>query len=46
MMIIGLVGALVGFGIGYLWGFIWGERAGTLDTERRWSEAVGRANDR
>lgn len=34
-------GLLVGLGLGYLFG----EREGTRDTERRWTEAVARADD-
>jgi uncharacterized membrane protein YciS (DUF1049 family) len=36
---------VVGFVIGWVVGAIMGERRGIADTERRWSEAVGRADE-
>ena len=36
---------IIATGIGFVLGYVWGERAGTTDTERRWSEAVKRADD-
>jgi hypothetical protein len=42
-----IVGFVIGFGLvvgGYVFGWLAGWHAGTKDTERRWSEAVGRAD--
>jgi hypothetical protein len=36
----------VSFGGGWLLGYVLGWNAGTKDTERRWSDAVGRAGHR
>jgi len=37
---------LWGIGLGLFIGFCFGWSAGTRDTERRWADAVGRADDR
>jgi hypothetical protein len=40
MILVGLIALVIGWGIG----LFQGERIGTADTERRWSDAVGRAD--
>lgn len=39
------VAASLGAIVGLLWGYFWGIHIGIKETEVRWSEAVGRADD-
>jgi len=44
-MTVWICAVVVAFAVGYACGFFAGDDYGTKDTERRWSDAVGRAHD-